>query len=72
MNNKKGMPNNMGGNNPGRMNAPKFNLSWLYMAVLIALLGLWMFNDQSTGVKQVSYDDFRSYVEKGYIKEVTG
>ena len=59
-------------NNPKK--TPKFNLSWLYMAIFAALLFL---NFRSpSGVKggierNISYSEFKEYVSKGYAEKVT-
>lgn len=49
---------------------PKFNLNWMYMIIAIMLLGLYLTNDNSSGSKNVPYDQFQQYVEKGYISKV--
>ena len=60
------------GNGNNKMNLPKFNLNWLYMILLMMLAGLWLTNKNSTSSKNVSYDEFQNYVQKGYISRVTG
>lgn len=67
-NNKK----NAGNNNNNKVNIPKFNLNWLYMLIVMMLFGLWLTNQGGSGSKNVSYDEFQSYVQKGYVSRVTG
>ena len=67
--------NNLNKKNPGnnnKVNMPKFNLSWLYMILTIMLIGLWLTNQNSSGSKSVSYDEFQGYVQNGYVSRVTG
>ncbi len=51
---------------------PKFNLNWLYMIILLMLFGLWWSNQGSSVSKSIPYDEFQSYVEKGYVSKVVG
>lgn len=55
-----------------KVNIPKFNLNWLYMLIVFMLFGLYLTNENSTGVKNVSYDEFQQYVTEGYISKVIG
>ena len=66
-NNKK----NAGNNNNNKVNIPKFNLNWLYMLIVMMLFGLWLTNQGGSGSKNVSYDEFQSYVQKGYVSRTT-
>ena len=64
-------PNTPQGKKPGRM--PGFNLTWLYLAIIIGLaVMLYQGNGSSTGGldKQVDYTTFRTYVQQGMAKEV--
>ena len=68
------MPSNasMSGNRPPRM--PKFNMSWIYLVIIITL-GVIFFTDgdQSIGqsaVRRASYSNFKAYVDRGYAKSV--
>ena len=51
---------------------PKFNLNWLYMIIAMMLLGLYITNENSTGIKSVSYDEFQQYVRDGYMSKIIG
>ena len=51
---------------------PKFNLNWLYMIIALMLLGLWWSNQGNSVSKSIPYDEFQSYVEKGYVSKVIG
>ncbi len=68
-------PNNNFPNNGGRKpHRPKgFNLTWLYLALIIGLgVMLYSGNKGAAGGidKEVDYTTFRSYVAKGYAREV--
>lgn len=52
---------------------PKFNMSWIYGAVIVGLLAVWFFGgDSVTGSasKQVSYTVFKEYVNNGYASKI--
>ena len=51
---------------------PKFNLNWLYMIIAMMLLGLYLTNENSTGTKNISYDEFQQYVRNGYMSKIIG
>lgn len=66
-------PNTPGGKKPGGK-MPRFNLTWLYMAVILGLcIMLYQGNQSGTGGmnKEVDYSLFRNYVVEGMAKEVT-
>ena len=65
--------NNMPRQNKSGGKMPGFNLSWLYMLIIAGLaFMLYQGNQNSAGGidKEVDYTAFRSYVAKGYAKEV--
>ena len=65
--------NNMPRQNKSGGKMPGFNLSWLYMLIIAGLaFMLYQGNENSAGGidKEVDYTAFRSYVAKGYAKEV--
>ncbi len=68
------LPNSNNQMNPkGGKRRPGFNLSWLYLAIILGLgYMLYQGNKGSVGGidKEVDYSTFRSYVVKGYAKEV--
>ena len=66
------MDNNNNNNNKPKVNMPKFNLNWLYMIIALMLLGLWWSNQGNSVSKSIPYDEFQSYVEKGYVSKVVG
>lgn len=72
MNQKNKKPNNQPNQPGGKMNMPKFNLNWLYMIILTMLAVLYFTNENAVGTKNVTYDEFQNYVEKGYISKVIG
>lgn len=58
--------------NDPKKSMPRFNLNWLYI-MIIAGLGFMLFqgNGEGSGItKEVSYTQFKSYVQKGYTHEV--
>lgn len=61
--------NNRNQSQPGRR-APKFNLSWLYILIGGFLMVLYLTGGGNTASKQVSYNQFKEYVSKGYVKRV--
>ena len=71
--NQNNNPNFKGGMPGGGRRKPGFNLSWLYFAIILGLgFMLWNGQNDSTGgiQKEVDYSTFRSYIEKGYAREV--
>ena len=64
--------NNNANKKPTKVNMPKFNLNWLYMIIAMMLLGLYITNENSTGIKSVSYDEFQQYVRDGYMSKIIG
>ena len=64
--------NNNANKKPNKVNMPKLNLNWLYMIIAMMLLGLYITNENSTGIKSVSYDEFQQYVRDGYMSKIIG
>ena len=64
--------NNNANKKPNKVNMPKFNLNWRYMIIAMMLLGLYITNENSTGIKSVSYDEFQQYVRDGYMSKIIG
>ena len=64
--------NNNANKKPNKVNMPKFNMNWLYMIIAMMLLGLYITNENSTGIKSVSYDEFQQYVRDGYMSKIIG
>ena len=64
--------NNNANKKPNKVNMPKFNLNWLYMIIAMMLRGLYITNENSTGIKSVSYDEFQQYVRDGYMSKIIG
>ena len=63
---------NKGNNSKNKINMPKFNLSWLYLIILVMICSLWFSSENGSSSKEVTYDEFQSYVEKGYVNKVVG
>lgn len=52
---------------------PKFSMNWIYILVLVGLLAVWFTGGDSISgsvSKKVSYDEFRSFVDKGYASKI--
>jgi cell division protease FtsH len=55
----------------GDSNKPKFPSIWIYVVLLVVMLGIqFLFISPDTGGR-IAYSEFIDYVEKGYIEEVT-
>ena len=72
MENKNINTNNNGKNN--KQKRPRFNLTWFYVIIAVAL-GWLLFNSEGSGggggmSKQGTYSEFRQYVAKGYASRV--
>lgn len=53
----------------GQGRKPMFNLYWMYALIILALLALYYFQDNSEQ-KEVSWTKFEQCAESGYIKEI--
>lgn len=53
-------------------NMPRFNLNWLYIAIIVGLAFMLFQGQSSTGGvnKEVNYTQFCNYIENGYASEV--
>jgi len=54
-------------------NMPRFNLNWLYVAI-IATLAFMLYQGNSTENgynKEISYSVFKQYVQRGYTRDIT-
>lgn len=63
------MSNNMNDNKP-KINIPRPNLSWLYVLIAVFFLFLYISSDEGGVVKQVSYTEFKEFVNKGYADKI--
>lgn len=54
----------------GSGNAPKFPI-WIYVVLLLALLGIQVYFMNTDSGEQLKYSTFLSYVEKGYVEQIT-
>ena len=57
-------------NNKPKMNMPRFNLSWLYMCIAIALFYFYIIGENGSVNRQVSYTEFKEMVNKGYASKI--
>ena len=58
----------------GSPKMPRFNMSWIYLVIIIALAVIF-FTDGGQTIGQgtvinASYSDFKTYVNKGYVKQI--
>ncbi len=52
---------------------PKFSMSWIYIIVIVGLIAVYMMGGDSIGGstnKKVSYEEFKSLVDKGYASRI--
>ena len=56
----------------GPQKAPKFNLTWVYAIIFIALTFLyWQGGSVDEGItRNISYSEFKEYVSKGYAEKI--
>ena len=63
---------NLGGGKGPKM--PRFNMNWLYTIILIALIALFFSGGGDAlggnAAKEVTYTQFKQYVDKGYVLSV--
>ena len=60
-------------NNNNRPKMPKFNMSWIYIMILLALVAFYFSGGDSIGGgmnKTATYDEFKAYVDSGYAQKV--
>ncbi len=59
-------------NQPPKMNMPKFNMSWIYMFVIVTLVALYFGSSSNTSsvTTETSYSDFKVMVQKGYASKI--
>lgn len=50
---------------------PKFNISWIYGAIIVILLGSYLFSDNATVKDNVPFSTFQEYVKAGDIESVS-
>lgn len=55
---------------PNKVNIPKFNLNWMYAIIALMLFALYFTNQGSPVNKNISYTEFKQYVEKGYANKI--
>ena len=58
----------------GSPKMPRFNMSWIYLVIIIALAVIF-FTDGGQTIGQgtvinASYSDFKTYVDKGYVRQI--
>ena len=58
--------------NNKKINRPKFNLNWLYMIILMMIVGLYFTNENGAATKEIPYNEIQQYVKNGYISRVVG
>ena len=64
---------NLNGKGPKR-NMPRFNMGWIYMLVIAALIAVYFSNEnnslQSLPSVETSYTDFQGYMDRGYASRL--
>lgn len=55
---------------PKQQNGPKFNLTWLYLLIIVALGFIYFSSNGATTAQTTSYTQFQQYVIKGYVEKV--
>jgi cell division protease FtsH len=63
------MSENKPNNNNNKKKPIRINLTWLYLIIGAFLVGI-TFWDKTGDTKQVAYNQFKQYVEKGYISKI--
>jgi len=55
-----------------KMNMPKFNMNWIYAIIIITLAFLFFTggNNNGSSSRDASYSEFKTFVGKGYAKQV--
>lgn len=52
---------------------PKFSMSWIYIVVIVGLMAMYFGGGEAVSgstSKNISYDEFKSYVSKGYASKI--
>ena len=57
-------------NNKEKNGMPRFNLTWLYVILLIVLGIAWFSSSDDSASKSATYTEFKEYVEKGYANKI--
>ena len=60
-------------NSSNRPKMPKFNMSWIYIMVLVALVAFYFSGGESIGGsinKKATYTEFKAFVDSGYAQKV--
>ena len=58
-------------NNKPKANMPRFNLSWLYLTIAMALAYLFFTGDDHAGAnRRLTYTEFKEMVNKGYANKI--
>lgn len=59
-----------GNNKKGKKDSPRFPM-WIYVVLILALLGIQVYFMGGETGSSLKYSEFLSYVEKGYVEEIT-
>ena len=49
---------------------PRYNLSWLYLLLFVAVAYIFLSRNGGTSQKQLAYTDFQACLDSGYVKEI--
>lgn len=61
--------NRVGGNDNRKGKRPMLNMSWMYTLIVLSLVSLYIFNDNSV-VQKVQYTKFETAVTDGYVSKI--
>lgn len=49
----------------------RFNISWIYIFITAILIGAFLFSPENSGNKDITYNQFKEFITKGYVTEIT-
>lgn len=49
---------------------PRFNLNWLYIFLILGIIYVYLFHNDTSVEKRIDYSTFKEYVEKGYASDI--
>lgn len=53
-----------------KQTGPRFNLTWLYLLIIVALGFIYFSSNGVSSAQTTTYTQFQQYVEKGYVEKV--
>lgn len=64
------MNNNIQNSPQKQQGGPRFNLTWLYLLIIVALGFIYFSSNGVSAAQETSYTQFQQYVAKGYVEKV--